>query len=102
MAELQTSTDLNGQKTRIALYFGSGVAAGVALSRGIITQDLVDQIPLLIGAIGALGGSLAWWNKAQKKVVTVEGLKASTAPGSSIAAAQVEAVIRNAKAEGKP
>lgn len=99
MAKLQTSGDIAGQTTRIALYFGSGVAAGVALANGVVSEDLVAQIPTLIGAAIALGGSLAWWNKAQQTVVTVGGLEESTAPGSNLAAATVAKVIEEVKSK---
>lgn len=89
--KLQTAADIGGQLTRKTIDFSAGVAAGVALARGVITDDLVGQIGILVPAMIAAVGNLAWWNRAQASVVTPEGLEAA---GKASTAALVKNAIK--------
>jgi hypothetical protein len=82
---MQTYWDMAQQIIRILLYAG----AGALVNLGLIDESTGTA---LAGALLGLvtGAWTFYWNKAS--VATVEGLKASDAPGTTAAAVAIETV----------
>lgn len=95
---LQTTSEIGGQVTRKTLDWASGVATGFALAKGIITEDMAGQLVIIIPALLTMVGNWTWWKKAQRKVVTADGLEAA---GKTAAAASVEAAVKAVKKAAK-
>lgn len=87
---LQTFWDINRQTVRKMI----DIAAGAAVSAGIIDQNLSAILVALAVAIA----NAAWWWIDNRKKVTVKGLEEA---GKGHAAATVEAAVRAAKKAGK-